>query len=546
MGFAGTGKIWMNGSLVDWADAKIHIASHVIHYGSGVFEGARCYDTDRGPACFRLDAHMRRLLDSAKIYRMEYSLSQEQMENAVLDTIRANQYRACYIRPLIYRGYDTLGVNPLPCPVEATIMLWEWGAYLGEESITRGVDVCVSSWSRSAPNTLPALAKSTANYANAGLIKMEAVVNGYSEAIALDPDGTVSEGSGQNLFIVRENTLYTPAVASSILPGITRNSVLTIARDLGFTVIEQAIPREMLYIADELFFVGTAVEVTPIRSVDKIVIGKGSRGPITEAIQRSFFDIVNGRVPDENEWLRPVYTDEDANNCPKRTTAKTAHWGPRLHRETTAMYGEDLSIDEGKWNHKGIVTPNLILKWRGTIEYKKLLIEQWSTFNPSGEHRVPSRTPTDPYTLGMNLLARRELSEMQLRERFRKRKFETQAIETALESLRREGALDDRRTAFAYARTSVRLTVRGRRRILQEIVARGIDDETAREAVDAAFADVDEAEVLSRALAKRLDGPIRDAAHLRRLHRSLRQQGFPTSLIIPALAAHPTNIEEWV
>ena len=325
MGFTGTGKIWMNGSLVDWADAKIHIASHVVHYGSGVFEGARCYDTKRGPACFRLDAHMRRLLDSAKIYRMEYSLSQEQLENAVLDTIRANQYRACYIRPLIYRGYDTLGVNPLPCPVEATIMLWEWGAYLGEESITNGVDVCVSSWSRRAPNTLPALAKSTANYANAGLIKMEAVVNGYSEAIALDPEGTVSEGSGQNLFIVRENTLYTPAVASSILPGITRNSVITIAHDLGFTVIEQAIPREMLYIADELFFVGTAVEVTPISSVDKIVIGKGSRGPITEAIQRTFFDIVNGRVPDENDWLRPVYTDEDAKDRPKRTTAKTAH-----------------------------------------------------------------------------------------------------------------------------------------------------------------------------------------------------------------------------
>ncbi|MCS5670584.1 MAG: branched-chain amino acid transaminase [Vicinamibacterales bacterium] len=325
MGFTGTGKIWMNGSLVDWADAKIHIASHVVHYGSGVFEGARCYDTKRGPACFRLDAHMRRLLDSAKIYRMEYSLSQEQLENAVLDTIRANQYRACYIRPLIYRGYDTLGVNPLPCPVEATIMLWEWGAYLGEESITNGVDVCVSSWSRSAPNTFPALAKSTANYANAGLIKMEAVVNGYSEAIALDPEGTVSEGSGQNLFIVRENTLYTPAVASSILPGITRNSVITIARDLGLTVIEQAIPREMLYIADELFFVGTAVEVTPISSVDKIVIGKGSRGPITEAIQRTFFDIVNGRVPDENDWLRPVYTDEDAKDRPKRTSAKTAH-----------------------------------------------------------------------------------------------------------------------------------------------------------------------------------------------------------------------------
>ena len=325
MGFTGTGKIWMNGSLVDWADAKIHIASHVVHYGSGVFEGARCYDTKRGPACFRLDAHMRRLLDSAKIYRMEYSLSQEQLENAVLDTIRANQYRACYIRPLIYRGYDTLGVNPLPCPVEATIMLWEWGAYLGEESITNGVDVCVSSWSRSAPNTFPALAKSTANYANAGLIKMEAVVNGYSEAIALGPDGTISEGSGQNLFIVRENTLYTPAVASSILPGITRHSIITIARDLGFTVIEQAIPREMLYIADELFFVGTAVEVTPIRSVDKVEIGLGSRGPVTEAIQRTFFDIVNGRVSDEKGWLRPVYTDEAAKDLSKRTTVKTAN-----------------------------------------------------------------------------------------------------------------------------------------------------------------------------------------------------------------------------
>ena len=275
MGFPGTGKIWMNGSLVDWADAKIHIGSHVVHYGSGVFEGARCYDTAHGPACFRLDAHIRRLLDSAKIYRMEYSLSREQLEDAVLDTIRANQFRACYIRPLIYRGYDTLGVNPLPCPVEAAIMLWEWGAYLGEESITRGVDVCVSSWARSAPNTFPALAKSTANYANAGLIKMEAMANGYDEAIALDSDGTVSEGSGQNVFLVRDKTLHTPAFASSILPGITRDSVMTVARDLGFTIGEQTIPRELLYIADELFFVGTAVEVTPIRSVDKIVIGQG-------------------------------------------------------------------------------------------------------------------------------------------------------------------------------------------------------------------------------------------------------------------------------
>ena len=312
MGFSGTGKIWMNGSLVDWADAKIHVGSHVVHYGSGVFEGARCYDTERGPACFRLDAHMRRLLDSAKIYRMDCERSQEQLEAAVLDTIRANGFRACYIRPLIYRGYDSLGVNPLPCPVDTAIMLWEWGAYLGEEALARGVDVCVSSWARSAPNTFPALAKSTANYANAQLIKMEAVANGYTEAIALDTAGTVSEGSGQNLFIVRDDTLYTPSVTSSILPGITRDSVMTIARDLGFTVVERAVPRELLYIADELFFVGTAVEVTPIRSVDKIVVGPGVRGPITETIQRAFFDIVNGRVPDQYGWLTSVYPKDPA------------------------------------------------------------------------------------------------------------------------------------------------------------------------------------------------------------------------------------------
>ena len=322
MGFSGTSKIWMNGSLVDWADAKIHVGSHVVHYGSGVFEGARCYDTERGPACFRLDAHMRRLLDSAKIYRMDCERSQEQLEAAVLDTIRANGFRACYIRPLIYRGYDSLSVNPLPCPVDTAIMLWEWGTYLGEEALARGVDVCVSSWARSAPNTFPALAKSTANYANAQLIKMEAVANGYTEAIALDTAGTVSEGSGQNLFIVRDDTLYTPSVTSSILPGITRDSVLTIARDLGFTVVERAVPRELLYIADELFFVGTAVEVTPIRSVDKVVVGPGVRGPVTETIQRAFFDIVNGRVPDQYGWLTSVYPKDPAAPPPGREAVK--------------------------------------------------------------------------------------------------------------------------------------------------------------------------------------------------------------------------------
>jgi len=308
--FPGTGKIWMNGSLVDWADANIHIASHVIHYGSGVFEGARCYDTPRGSACFRLDAHLNRLFDSAKIYRMEPQLSYAELHKAVMDTIKANDFKACYIRPLVYRGYHTLGVNPFPCPVDTAIMLWDWGTYLGQDALTNGVDVRVSSWSRAAPNTFPTLAKTSANYANSSLIKMEAVAEGYSEGIALDTLGYLSEGSGQNLFLVRNNVIYTPPVTASILPGITRDSVLAIARDHGFTVREEMLPREMLYIADEAFFVGTAVEITPIKSVDKITVGNGRRGPITEAIQQSFFDIINGRVPDKHGWLEYVYDGE--------------------------------------------------------------------------------------------------------------------------------------------------------------------------------------------------------------------------------------------
>jgi branched-chain amino acid aminotransferase len=310
MSFAGTGKIWMNGALVEWKDAKIHIASHVIHYGSGVFEGARCYETPKGSACFRLDAHMRRLQQSAKIYRMSYTLDLAGWENAVLDTIRANAMKACYIRPLLYRGYDTLGVNPLTCPVDAAIMLWEWGAYLGQEALEQGVDVTVSSWSRMAPNTLPAMAKSSANYANSGLIKMQALADGYSEGIALDVSGNVSEGSGQNLFVVRDGAIYTPPLGSSILGGITRDSVMTLARDLGFSVTESVMPREALYIADEVFFVGTAAEVTPIRSIDKIAIGAGRRGPITEAVQRRFFDVINGDAPDRHGWLTYVYPGE--------------------------------------------------------------------------------------------------------------------------------------------------------------------------------------------------------------------------------------------
>jgi branched-chain amino acid aminotransferase len=306
----GSGKIWMNGKLVDWADAKIHIASHVIHYGSGVFEGARCYDTPRGSACFRLDAHMRRLFDSARIYRMEPPVAQGPLTEAVLDTIRVNQYKACYIRPIVYRGYHTLGVNPFPCPVDIAVLLWDWGAYLGQDALTNGVDVGVSSWSRSAPNTFPTLAKSSANYANSQLIKMEAVALGYSEGIGLDTGGYLSEGSGQNLFIVRDNVIYTPPLTAAILPGITRDTVITLAQDLGMQVREEMLPREMLYIADEIFFVGTAVEVTPIRSVDKIQVGNGKRGPITEAIQQTFFKVINGEVPDRHGWLTYVYPGE--------------------------------------------------------------------------------------------------------------------------------------------------------------------------------------------------------------------------------------------
>jgi len=320
----GSGKVWMDGSLVDWSDAKIHIGAHVVHYGSGVFEGARCYDTEQGPAVFRLDTHIRRLYDSAKIYRMDYNLSPAELQDAVLDTIRANHYRACYIRPLMYRGYDSLGVNPFSCPVEAAILVWEWGAYLGDDALERGVDVQISSWGRGAPNRFPSVSKSTANYANAQLIKMEATLNGYAEGIALDPRGFVSEGSGQNIFVVRDNILTTPPLADSILPGITRDVVITLAKELGFMVKEETVPRETLYIADEVFFTGTAAEISPVRSIDKISIGGGSRGPITEAIQNQFFDVVNGRTQDTHGWLTYVYTEDNASERRATVTSETS------------------------------------------------------------------------------------------------------------------------------------------------------------------------------------------------------------------------------
>src|SRR5258705_7169100 len=330
MAFPGTGKIWMNGKLADWKDATIHIGSHALHYASAVFEGARCYATPKGSACFRLDTHMRRLQHSAKIYRMEYHLDLTGWQDAVLKTIRANQMKACYIRPLIYRGYEALGVNPLTCPVDAAILLWEWGTYLGQEALEQGVDVKVATWARMAPNTLPAMAKSAANYANSALIKMEAITDGYAEGIALDVSGNISEGSGQNIFIVRDGAIYTPPLGSSILGGITRDSVMTLARDLGYAVSESVIPREALYIADEVFFVGTAAEVTPVRSIDKQKIGAGRRGPITQALQQAFFDVINGEVPDTHGWLTYVYPSESSLREPlKAAGARNYELGAR-------------------------------------------------------------------------------------------------------------------------------------------------------------------------------------------------------------------------
>lgn len=306
MAFSETGKVWMNGKLVDWKDATIHVATHVVHYGTGVFEGIRAYDSTHGPNVFRLNEHMRRLQDSCRVYRMEPSFSFEELNDAVLETIRANGFKSCYIRPLVYRGYEQLGVNPMPCPVDVAVIVWEWGQYLGEDALANGVDVGVSSWTRLAPNTLPAMAKATANYANSGLIKMQATVDGYAEGIALDESGLLSEGSGQNLFLVRDNVVYTPSLASSVLEGITRNTVIQLTKDLGFEVREQPLPREFLYLADEAFFCGTAVEVTPIRSVDKITVGSGRRGPVTTALQERFFAIVRGEQPDVHQWLTPV------------------------------------------------------------------------------------------------------------------------------------------------------------------------------------------------------------------------------------------------
>jgi branched-chain amino acid aminotransferase len=304
MGIQKTDQIWHNGRFINWDDATLHVMSHVVNYGSSMFEGIRCYSHSAGPAIFRAHEHMQRLIDSAKIYRIEVPFSREELVNAMAALIGLNKVWPCYIRPIVLRGYGEAGVNPFPAPIEVYIANYPWGKYLGKPD--EGVDVCVSSWTRIAPNTLPAMAKSGANYMNSQLIKMEAISNGYVEGIALDINGMVSEGSGENLFLVRNGKLITAPLGNSVLPGITRDSVLQIAKDINLTVVEQMIPREMLYIADEVFFSGTAAEITPIRSVDKIKVADGAVGPVTKAIQKEFFGIVEGRMPDRHNWFTPV------------------------------------------------------------------------------------------------------------------------------------------------------------------------------------------------------------------------------------------------
>jgi branched-chain amino acid aminotransferase len=301
-------KIWMNGEFVNWADANIHVLSHVVHYGSSWFEGIRCYNTSKGPAIFRLDKHLERLYDSVKIYHAEIPYTRQQLETAILETIRINKMKSCYIRPIVYRGYGDVGVNPLNNPVDVAIAVWEWGKYLGDEALAKGIDVCVSSWTRPAPNTLPTIAKAGGNYLNSQLIKIEALKAGFSEGIALDVFGYVSEGSGENIFMVKNGDVYTPPFTSSILAGVTRSSVMTFVKEKGYRLIEAPVSRELLTIADELFFTGTAAEITPIRSVDRMQVGTGTPGPITKLVQEAFFDVVkNGN--DTHGWLKFVFND---------------------------------------------------------------------------------------------------------------------------------------------------------------------------------------------------------------------------------------------
>jgi branched-chain amino acid aminotransferase len=306
MAIQATDRIWHNGTLIPWNQAQIHIMSHVVNYGSSVFEGIRCYAQPNGPAIFRLREHMQRLLDSAKIYRIDVDYNLDLLCDAACELVASNQVWPCYLRPIAMRGYGEAGVNPFNSPTEVYMVNYPWGKYLGSGDVTEGVDVCVSSWARIAPNTMPAMSKAGANYMNSQLIKMEAILNGYVEGIALDVNGYVSEASGANIFIVRHGKLLTPPLGNSVLPGITRDAVIRLSEDIGVPVVEQMIPREMLYLADEVFFCGTASEITPIRSIDKISISNGITGPVTLALQREFFGIVNGTMADRHAWFTKV------------------------------------------------------------------------------------------------------------------------------------------------------------------------------------------------------------------------------------------------
>ncbi len=317
-------KVWHDGKLIDWKDARVHIMTHALHYGSSVFEGMRCYKAEKGSAIFRLDDHMRRLTNSAKIYRMDVDWTCADFSQAAVELVRESGLDECYIRPIILRGLDeekpAFGVNPFPNPLLSFIAAWEWGKYLGEEALESGIEVCVSSWTRFNSNALPAMAKAGANYMNSQLIKMEAILGGFAEGIALDDRGYVSEGSGENLFLVNNGKLITPPLGASILPGITRDSVIQIARELGIEVVETNVQRAALYLAEELFFTGTAAEITPIRSVDKIKVGEGKRGPVTTRLQEEFFKVIYGKkpAPGNAPWLTYVHE-----NTEKKSAAGT-------------------------------------------------------------------------------------------------------------------------------------------------------------------------------------------------------------------------------
>jgi branched-chain amino acid aminotransferase len=299
-------KIWKDGELVNWADAQIHVLSHALHYGSGVFEGIRCYETTRGPAVWHLDEHLKRLARSAKLYHMDIPYSLEALTDAVKETIRANDLRACYIRPLVFRGYGEMGVNPLNAPVNVVVAVWPWGAYLGEDALEQGVRVKVSSWKRNDQNSLPASAKATGQYINGVLAKVESLKAGYDEAILLNQQGYLTDGTGENVFVVRAGTLFTPATQAGCLDGITRSTVMALARDLGYEAREENLIRSDLYNADEAFFTGTAAEITPIREVDDRAVGEGTRGPITKELQGVFFSATKGEIEKYTSWLTPV------------------------------------------------------------------------------------------------------------------------------------------------------------------------------------------------------------------------------------------------